>query len=70
MDTSLIFESFIVFYLLEILFLISIAVWYYKKEQKHEPRPQRIEKTGPTTSQVMAMYKIVNKIKREQSVRK
>lgn len=28
------FEAFMVFYLLEILILISVAVWYYKEPRK------------------------------------
>jgi hypothetical protein len=33
MDLNLLFESFLVFYLLECLILVSVAVWYY-----HEPK--------------------------------
>ena len=37
MDVSLLFESFLVFYLIECLALGSVAVWYYY-EPKEEPK--------------------------------
>lgn len=40
----MLFEAFMVFYLLEILLLISVAVWYYKE-------PKNIDRTKfPETS--------------------
>jgi hypothetical protein len=32
----MLFEAFLVFYMLEVLLLISVAVWYY-----HEPKVQK-----------------------------
>ena len=39
MDLNLLFESFLVFYMLECLVLVSVAIWYY-----HEPKvkPKKI----------------------------
>lgn len=69
METSLLFEAFVVFYLLELLVLFAVAVWYY-----HEPKTELVSKRetkpqGPTAAQALAIYKMTNKIKREQSVR-
>jgi len=66
METSLLFESFMVFYLLEVLFLASFTVWYYKEDKKAEEKPHAVESRGPTAAQVMAMYKVAEKLKREQ----
>ncbi len=43
------FEAFIVFYLLEILVLISVAVWYYK-----EPRQVMFKQRPPTAKRPLA----------------
>ena len=66
MEISLLFESFMVFYLLEILMLSAVATWYYQKDKKIEEKPRVIVSRGPTAAQVMAMYKIAEKVKREQ----
>jgi hypothetical protein len=55
-----------VFYLLEILVLTAIAVWYYQEDKKPEEKPQVVVSKGPTAAQVMAMYKVAEKVKREQ----
>jgi len=70
MELSLLFESFMVFYLLEILILLTVAVWYFKQEKKSKLQTQTIKHKGLTASQIMAMYSVVNKIKREQNLRK
>lgn len=62
---TLLFESFMVFYLIEVLVLISVAVWYYKEEPK-QPQVIPAKITGPSTAQVMAMYRTADKLKREQ----
>lgn len=69
METSLLFEAFVVFYLLELLVLFSVAVWYYHEPKIIVVRKSEIEPQGPTAAQAMAMYKVASKIKREQSVR-
>ena len=66
METSLLFESFMVFYLLEVLILTAVAVWYYQEDKKSEGKPQAVVSKGPTAAQVMAMYKRAEKIKRDQ----
>ena len=32
------FEAFMIFYLLEILVLVSVAIWYYKEPKKVEKK--------------------------------
>jgi hypothetical protein len=66
METSLLFESFMVFYLLEVLILTAVAVWYYQEDKKPEGKPQAVVSKGPTAAQVMAMYKMAEKVKRDQ----
>lgn len=34
----MLFEAFMVFYLLEVLLLVSVAVWYYKQPKKQEKK--------------------------------
>ena len=69
MEVSLLFESFVVFYLLELLVLFSVAVWYY-----HEPKTAPIQKSnrsvpqGPTASQMIKMRRLADQIKREQGI--
>ena len=43
------FEAFMVFYLLEILVLISVAIWYYK-----EPKKEFINNMKPTAKRPLA----------------
>jgi len=67
MEMSLLFESFMVSYLLAVLFYSMIAIWYCKQDQQ-DPTP-KIESripSGPTAAQVMAMYKVKKEIKRQQ----
>jgi len=66
MEISLLFESFMVFYFLEMLVLSAVAVWYYQEDKKIQEKPQVIMPKGPTAAQVMAMYKVAEKVKREQ----
>lgn len=66
METSLLFESFMVFYLLEVLILTAVAVWYYREDKNQEETPRVVEHKGPSAAQVMAMYKVAEKLKREQ----
>jgi hypothetical protein len=64
METSLLFESFMIFYLLEVLVLVSVGVWYYKEEKQQELKIPLPEKRGPTASELIKMRQVVNQMKR------
>lgn len=64
METSLLFESFMVFYLLEVLVLVSVGVWYYKEEKEKQIKISQPEKRGPTASELIKMRQVVNQMKR------
>jgi hypothetical protein len=64
METSLLFESFMIFYLLEVLVLVSVGVWYYKEEKQQELKIPQPEKRGPTASELIKMRQVVNQMKR------
>ncbi len=34
----MIFESFLIFYLIEVLVLVSVAVWYYKEPKQKQKK--------------------------------
>lgn len=67
MEVSLLFESFMVAYLLAVLFYTMIAIWYYKQDQLEQTQEtQSRVPAGPTAAQVMAMYKVKKEIQRQQ----
>lgn len=63
METSLLFESFMIFYLLEVLVLVSVGVWYYKEEKQKELKIPQPEKRGPSASELIKMRSLANKMK-------
>jgi len=67
MEISLLFESFMVSYLLAVLFYSITAIWYYKQHQVNpiQETESRLP-SGPTAAQVMAMYKVKKEIQRQQ----
>lgn len=66
MDITVLFESFMVFYLLEVMILTAFAIVYYKQEQQQETLAEDLKSAGPTASQVMAMYKVKKELERQQ----
>lgn len=70
METTLLFESFMVFYLLEVLFLALTIFWFYKEEPKKQIKIiENNTQTGLSASKAMAMYKMADKLRREQGLR-
>lgn len=67
MELTLLFESFMVFYLLEILVLISVYVWYYKESKEAiEQQPITVKSSGPTASELIKMRQLTNQLNRGQ----
>lgn len=67
MEMSLLFESFMIFYLLEVLLLVSIYIWYYK-ESKHitVTQSESQKSSGPTASELIKMRQLANQLNRGQ----
>jgi len=67
MEVSLLFESFVVFYLLETMILIAVFKWYYH-EPKHVLNLPAIKKQtqGPTASQMIKMRQLAAQMEREK----
>lgn len=67
MEMSLLFESFMVFYLLEVLVLVSVFIWYYK-----EPKIITVvsnegqKRSGPTASELIKMRQLSTQLARGQ----
>ena len=70
MEVSLLFESFVVFYLLELVVLFGVAVWYYQEPKKVLIKNKnRLTSQGPTASQIIKMRRLADQIKRGQGIR-
>lgn len=64
---SLLFESFMIFYLLEVLLLVSIYVWYYKESKNITVTQSESQKSsGPTASELIKMRQLANQLNRGQ----
>jgi len=67
MEMSLLFESFMIFYLLEVLFLVSIYIWYYKEPKNITVTQSESRKSsGPTASELIKMRQLANQLNRGQ----
>lgn len=67
MEMSLLFESFMIFYLLEVLFLVSICVWYYKEPKTITVTQSESQRSsGPTASELIKMRQLANQLNRGQ----
>ena len=67
MEASLLFESFMVFYLLEVGVLISVFMWYYREAEMVETNTTvKSEQQGPTASQMIKMRQLAAQMEREQ----
>jgi zona occludens toxin (predicted ATPase) len=67
MEMSLLFESFMIFYLLEVLLLVSIYVWYYKESKNITVTQSESQKSsGPTASELIKMRQLANQLNRGQ----
>jgi hypothetical protein len=67
MEYSLLFQSFMIFYLLEVLVLAALA-WNLTREYQIEEQKQiqLSETAGPSPAQVMAMHKMRKELQRQQ----
>lgn len=67
MEYTLLFQAFMVFYLLEILILVIFA-WQLKREYQVEDQQQSqlSETVGPSPAQAMAMHKMRKELERQQ----
>ena len=68
MEYSLLFQSFMVFYLLEIV-VVAVFVWMLKREYQVEDQEQAVRggaPAGPSPAQVMAMHKMRKELERQQ----
>lgn len=64
---SLLFESFMIFYLLEVLLLVSIYIWYYKEPKNITVTQSESRKSsGPTASELIKMRQLANQLNRGQ----
>jgi len=67
MEMSLLFESFMIFYLLEVGVLISVFMWYYQEVEMAETNTTvKSEQQGPTASQMIKMRQLAAQLEREQ----
>jgi hypothetical protein len=65
MEITLFFESFLIFYLLEIMVLISAYLFYYKiKEQKEIIVESEEKQNGPSASDLIKMRSIAKQLER------
>jgi hypothetical protein len=68
MEYSLLFQSFMVFYLLEII-VVAVFVWMLKREYQVEDQEQAVREdglAGPSPAQIMAMHKMRKELERQQ----
>ena len=67
MEWSMLFESFMIFYLLEIMVLISVYIWYYKEpKQSASAQPVIKKSSGPTASELIKMRQLANRLNHGQ----
>jgi hypothetical protein len=52
---SILFESFMVFYLIEVVVLISTFIWYYKEPKKQEAQSNETNKSEPNASEIIKL---------------
>lgn len=69
MELSLLFESFMVFYLLEVMVLVAIFKWYYKDNSKNiqAETVTKAAPAGPTASQIIKMRQLAAQMEREKA---
>ncbi len=61
---SILFESFMVFYLIEVVVLISTFIWYYKEPKKQEVKVVVEQKRAPTASEIIKMRNLQKQLER------
>jgi hypothetical protein len=61
---SILFESFMVFYLIESLVLISVFIWYYKEPKQQEVKVVGEQKKEPSASELIKMRNLQKQLER------
>lgn len=61
---SILFESFLVFYLIEVFVLVSTFIWYYKEPKKQEVKIVEKQKKAPTASEIIKMRNLQKQLER------
>jgi|LakMenE18May11ns_1017448.scaffolds.fasta_scaffold7549644_1 beta-lactam-binding protein with PASTA domain len=61
---SILFESFMVFYLIEVVVLVSTFIWYYKEPKKQEVKVVVEQKKAPTASEIIKLRNLQKQISR------
>lgn len=68
MEFSTLFQAFLIFYLLEVLFLVIFA-WMLTREYQEEEKIQAVknaEPNGPSASEIIKMRALKKEIERQQ----
>lgn len=61
---SLLFESFMVFYLIEVFVLTIACIWYYKEPKTEEVKIVEVQTKGPAASDLIKMRNLKKQIER------
>ena len=61
---SILFEAFLVFYLIEVFVLVSTFIWYYKEPKKQEAKVVEEQKKEPTASELIKMRNLQKQLER------
>jgi len=61
---SILFESFMVFYLIEVVVLISTFIWYYKEPKKQEAQINETNKNKPNASEIIKIRNLQKQLAR------
>ena len=61
---NILFESFMVFYLIEVVVLISTFIWYYKEPKKQEAQINETNKSEPNASEIIKLRNLQKQLAR------
>jgi uncharacterized membrane protein len=61
---SILFESFMVFYLIEVVVLISTFIWYYKEPKKQEAQSNETNKSERNASEIIKIRNLQKQLAR------
>lgn len=67
MEITILFESFMVYYLIQIIVLASAAYWYSKNEPENFTKEINEQKSeGPSASELIKMRSMVKQLERQK----
>jgi hypothetical protein len=66
MEITVLFESFMVYYLMQVLVLAIAAYWYTKSEPKELTIQMDKEAAGPSASELIKMRSMVKQLERQK----